>query len=217
MHSMTPKPESQVQSLWRVETCRSCLNACVDVRSIAERLERVAEDIDFTERFRARLPAEVKHHHVFRVAVSGCPNSCSQPQIKDFGVQGRATPRRGEGDCTECLQCVEACREGAVTVTAAEPTINPGLCVHCGGCARVCPTSALETGQSGLGLMVGGKLGRHPQLAREIMGMADEDRAAETFRRSLEHCLASGRGEERFGELLNREGYGFLTGIADGV
>lgn len=210
MQTMSQSPESFARSLCCIETCRSCPNACADVRSLAARFERVSEEIDFSNRLRARLPAEIRPHHAFRIAVSGCPNSCSQPQIKDFGAQGRATPHRGEGDCIECLQCIQACRERAITVMAAEPLINFSLCVHCGACARNCPTDALETAKSGFGLMAGGKLGRHPQLAREIAEMADEDRAAEALTRSLELYLTHGRGEERFGDLLNRDGYGCL-------
>lgn len=226
MHLITGNSDSVAHSLCRIETCRSCHNACVDVRSLAARFEQVAGEMDFSNRLRTRLPAAVHHHHAFRVAISGCPNSCSQPQIKDFGAQGRATPHRGEGDCIKCLACVAACREDAVTVGPVPsvgsvgpghggagtvgPSINFDACVQCGACARACPTGALEIGESGFVLMAGGKLGRRPQLAREIAGMAGEAQAVETFRLALELYLARGRGEERFGDVLNREGYGNL-------
>ncbi|MBI5677444.1 MAG: 4Fe-4S binding protein [Planctomycetes bacterium] len=42
------------------------------------------------------------------------------------------------------MKCVETCREDAIMVKSGNVTIDKEKCVHCGLCARVCPTGSIK-------------------------------------------------------------------------
>lgn len=94
---------------------------------IAERIARsgVADYLQSTIR------GPVLTHHKFRAAVAGCPNNCSEPQIKDFAVIAHATPGLGTGECIDCQACVEACREDSVRLDGG-PVFDYDRCLSCG-------------------------------------------------------------------------------------
>ena len=86
-----------------------------------------------------------------KLAVSGCPNSCSMPQIKDFGVHA-VEPVSVDPNCKciECMKCVEACREDAITVKNGQVAIDKEKCVHCGLCAKVCPAGTIKASEKSI-------------------------------------------------------------------
>jgi dissimilatory sulfite reductase (desulfoviridin) alpha/beta subunit len=51
---------------------------------------------------------------------------------------------------------------------AEVPAVDRSKWVMCGKCVKVCPSGAMEEAEKGWRIMVGGKLGRHPQLGREL-------------------------------------------------
>ncbi|MCL5960898.1 MAG: 4Fe-4S dicluster domain-containing protein [Chloroflexi bacterium] len=176
-----------------------------DVQKMADRFKQIIDDSGLAQALESRVHGPVLSHHKFKVALAGCPNNCSEPQIKDFAVTGVSTPGLGPGDCIECGQCEAACQEDAVKVDG-QPHISRQLCVGCGDCAAVCPTQSLKVEKEGVTVLVGGKLGRHPQLATRLIEVADE----EQVHRALEACIdllkEEGRGGERLGAVLNRVG-----------
>jgi dissimilatory sulfite reductase (desulfoviridin) alpha/beta subunit len=76
--------------------------------------------------------------------------------------------------------------------------------VLCGHCIRTCPSGALGEAEQGYRIQLGGKLGRHPQLARELDGVYSPEEMLHIVERCIdfymEHCVSG----ERFGEVLNR-------------
>ena len=120
-----------------------------------------------------------KAHHQLRISAAGCPNGCSRPPIADIGLIRALRPQFRSALCTGCGRCPEVCREGAITVTSAGVHIDPEACLQCGACTRVCPEGALEEGHSGWRVLVGGRLGRHPQLALELPGLFSETQMLE--------------------------------------
>ncbi|SHF42902.1 4Fe-4S dicluster domain-containing protein [Desulforamulus putei] len=201
-------PDFHATELYQITKCRDCPNAVVNTEQMAKACAELFKEMDFTGWQLARLGgAKPKHHDIFSVAIAGCPNSCSQPQIKDFGLQGQAVPEVGEG-CTGCGLCVAACPDQGILLGEKGPQIDPSLCLNCGKCARCCPTGAITISKQGYRVMRGGKLGRRPRLAEEVCSLTDEQGALQWLRQTIELLKTEGRpGErERLGALLERIG-----------
>lgn len=190
---------------YEIARCRNCPNAILDLERMARACQEILEEQNFSARQRERLGsmAKAKYHDIFRIAIAGCPNSCSQPQIKDFGLQGQAVPEVGEG-CTHCGLCVKVCPDKAIVLNPAGPEIDRSLCLNCGKCARNCPTAAIGISQRGYRVIWGGKLGRRPMLAREVCCLTDEQGATEYLQQAITLLLREGKPGERYGALLER-------------
>ena len=145
-------------------------------------------------------------HHEFRVSLSTCPNACSRPQIVDFGIVGALRPAIGPDPCTQCGACVEACAEQAVALPGGQsaPVIDFARCLACGQCLKVCPTGTLVEGERGYRILLGGKLGRHPQLGRELAGLHSEEDLLTVLDRVLDHYRKYNEKGERLGEVLKQ-------------
>ena len=139
-----------------------------------ERIEVLFKQSDLLGFLNEQVEGDLKFHHEFRVTLADCPNACSQPQIKDIGIIGACTPRIGSEPCSQCEACVEACKEQAIALNDDGPQIDFAACLQCGKCMQVCPTGTLEEGRKGYRVQLGGKLGRHPRLAREMPGIYSE-------------------------------------------
>lgn len=156
------------------------------------------------------LPESALARHAFRAAVAECPNACSQPQTKDFGVIWRSLPGKGEGVCSSCGLCVKACRENGIVIGDAGPSIIFELCLRCGACVKVCPTGALRAEKKGFSVYLGGRLGRHPRLGLKVIELTDEDGVLRALRAVVRAYIREGRPGERFGDLAGRLGLGRL-------
>lgn len=185
-----------------------CPRTLFDVRGLADKVIAVVEEAGVPEGVEKRTKGPVLKHHKFCVSISGCPNSCSQPQIADFGVQGRAKPVLALGICHGCGECVRVCKEDAVAIPDNTPTFNRDRCIDCGDCAAVCPTQAIVIEQYGYGVLAGGKLGRHPQLAQTLFDFANEDTLLASLRVACEVFANEMLRDERFAHALDRIGVG---------
>lgn len=196
---------------YQVERCfgeSGCPNRAVADEGLTARIEALLQSKDIKSFLKARVEGPLKLHHEFRVSVSDCPNGCSRPQIVDLGLIGARIPHVTSTPCTQCGACVETCREGAIQLPQGEesPRIDLGKCVACGQCIAVCPSETIQECSCGYRILVGGKLGRHPQLARDLGRIYPPDEALEMVERCIEHYLRHNRAGERFGEILNRTG-----------
>ncbi|MGQ9808941.1 MAG: hypothetical protein ACUVSM_12765 [Armatimonadota bacterium] len=191
-----------------VESCpgevRGCKHLLIPVTQWADELEAVLDGIRFSERLLERLEDDsVLLHHKFRVSVSGCPNCCSQPQIKDFGVHGQQEPAYLSG-CTRCGLCVDACPDSCVCVQDG-PQVDRSVCLYCGDCIRACPVpDCLVAGRSGARILMGGKLGRRPNLARPVKDFASLEQAKEALLDLAEAYLESSEKGERVADWMRR-------------
>jgi anaerobic sulfite reductase subunit C len=195
---------------YTLETCfggSGCQNAVGVSAELVSRLEEILERADLLSFLRGHLGEELKLHHQFRVTLADCPNSCSQPQIKDIGIIGEVEIQCEPGACSGCGECAAVCEEMAVTLDGDHLSgIDCESCVRCGACARVCPTEALKTDRGSYRVLVGGKLGRHPQLARELASNLDADQVVALVSRIVEVYKAGARKGERLGAVVNRVG-----------
>ena len=194
---------------FQVETCfgpSGCPNRAVDDEGIAARIEELLSGKNLRLFLKEKVKGPLKMHHEFRVSISDCPNACSRPQIADIGLIGAAKPESSDAPCTGCGACVEACRERAIDLKAAEtvPVIDYNKCLACGKCCKVCPSGALREGQRGWRILIGGKLGRHPRLGMELEGIFPKDKALAVVERCIDHYMAVTSEGERFGDVIDR-------------
>ena len=197
---------------YRVETCfgpSGCPNRAVADEDLAGRLEKLIAAENLLEFLKEKVDGPLKLHHEFRVSVSDCPNACSRPQIADLGLIGARRPAVGTEPCSLCGSCREICREEAMALTEGDqvPVIDYDRCLSCGQCLDVCPTGTLEETSRGYRALLGGRLGRHPRLGREISGIYTASEVLSLVGKFLRHYKSHNRNGERWGDILNRVGY----------
>lgn len=174
--------------------CVVCKRGLVDSQKLAAEIDR--------RFFGQTLPGK------FKIAVSGCPNSCTKPRENDIGFHGVVEPAIDLSMCTRCGVCKTTCKEGAIMMRDDVPVIDIHKCVNCGDCIRVCPTDSIKGLRYGYRAFIGGKMGRHPRLGNNIADFVDEERCIEIIERSLREYRHKGAPKERFGSLVNRMGWG---------
>jgi dissimilatory sulfite reductase (desulfoviridin) alpha/beta subunit len=192
---------------YQVDACfgsSGCPHRAMGSEALVEQIERVLADADLLDFLKSRVQGDLKFHHEFRISIADCPNACSQPQIKDVGILGAVTPILTDIPCTACGACTDACKEGAVVLseTGEATAIDFRRCVYCGNCTAACPTGTLGTGRKGYRVMIGGKLGRHPRLARELPGIHDAQRVVRMIGDFLVFYKAHSNRGQRFAQLL---------------
>ncbi|MGD9303129.1 MAG: 4Fe-4S dicluster domain-containing protein, partial [Desulfobacterales bacterium] len=175
---------------YQIETCfgpSGCPNRAVISDNLVERIESIVKNEDLLTFLEQTVKGDLKFHHEFRIALADCPNACSQPQIKDIGILGACAPAMTDEACTLCAACVEACKEDAIRLDQEQEglVIDEIQCLYCGKCISACPTGTIVEGEKGYRIQLGGKLGRHPQLAKELPGIYDENQVLEIVQEIL--------------------------------
>lgn len=77
------------------------------------------------------------------VFFKGCPLNCAWCHNPE-GISPKVQKMYNAARCIGCGACVEACPEGACTLTAAGIVTDLARCTACGRCAEACPTTATE-------------------------------------------------------------------------
>ena len=202
---------------YQVDACfgpSGCPNRIGSDDSLVTNLESLLKKADIRGFLESKEITDLKFHHEFRVTVADCPNACSQPQIKDIGIIAACVPDVSSAPCSGCQACVEACREAAVSLDqeGERPVIDMQRCLACGQCISVCPTGTLEQSAKGYRIQLGGKLGRHPQLARELPGIYDHETICEMVQACIDLYKVRSRHGERLGSLLASDDIAELSG-----
>jgi len=174
---MIPSDNTEGAQMLIVESCHhklsNCPNALIDTDEWRTAIEDWADRDNINEKLRARIKDDrILFHHKFRIAISGCPNGCSRPQIADIGAMGAVRPDVDPSECTECGGCADACPDQAITVDDAPPLFDRTACLGCNTCEAICPTHAITASAPRARILAAGKLGRHPRLA-DVIGDAD--------------------------------------------
>lgn len=190
---------------YQLNTCLGsggCPNRVAHCDELVRRLEQVLERSNLLTSLKERVGESLKFHHELRVSIAECPNACSQPQIKDIGIIRAVKPTITGAVCFHCGKCVEVCPDKAIILDETVG-IDPYRCMNCGKCIRNCPTGTIGEAEKGYRVLLGGKLGRNPRLARELLGILGEpevlcivDACITLFKKK------SWRGK-RFAEILN--------------
>ncbi|MFO7714612.1 4Fe-4S binding protein [Desulfosarcina sp.] len=200
------KMSSEVKG-YQLEACfgsSGCPHRTLASEALVEKIDRVMADADLLGFLKSRVQGDLKFHHEFRISIADCPNACSQPQIKDVGILGASPPVFTDMPCTACGACTDACKEDAIVCSASgeAASIDVNRCVNCGSCVAACPTGTLETGKKGYRVLIGGKLGRHPRLARELPGIHAEETVIRMVKDFLTFYKAHSTNGQRFAQLL---------------
>lgn len=200
------KMDSEIKG-YQLDGCfgpNGCPNRANPADRLLERLEALLQQEDLLGFLRKTVPGELKFHHEFRITLADCPNACSQPQIKDIGIIGARLPRLSNPACTGCNACVTACREEAVFLDPSkdQPEIDYGKCLSCGQCIAACPTGTLTEDRKGYRVLLGGKLGRRPQLARELPGIFSEDEVLAIVKDCIDFYKRNSKDGKRFAEIF---------------
>jgi len=174
-----------------------CPNSLRDTQNLLEKLEKVLGEARLLSFLQEKMEGPLLHSHVFRVAVANCPNACSQVHIRDFGVIAVRRPLVNQELCNGCGECSLACQEEAILMENGKAKITPD-CILCGECIRACSREAIKGVQEGYRILAGGKLGRHPVLAKTLLPMVSE----EEVMRALETVLALYKDLNQKGERL---------------
>lgn len=187
-----------------------CPQQILNPKPLLKRLSSRIEKSGLKDFLEAHSGGHIPHHHKFRISLSGCANACSQPQIYDLGVIAKAVPQRTTEKCMGCRQCVKACLEMAIDYLDSDPAIDYLQCIGCGSCARICPQKTLIAERRGYSIVVGGKLGRHPQLAKEMIQLATADEVEIALDACLDIYIKHSNGNERFDSVFNAVGLDFV-------
>jgi anaerobic sulfite reductase subunit C len=183
-----------------------CPNRIEADDGFVEKIEELIKGADLLSFLKTTVKGELKFHHELRVTLADCPNACSQPQIKDIGIISAQRPKIGAVPCSRCGACLETCQENAIELDHdTGPTIKARRCIACGQCLRVCPTGTLIEQDKGYRIQLGGKLGRHPQLARELYGIYSQAAVLEIVKTCLDLYKSKSRNGKRFGQVLTQE------------
>ena len=205
LKSMMPADNEPGVEMAVVTACHAKLSGCPNVLLDTDEwkgaVEKWIAEKGLNEKLRARVPGrKVLYHHKLKIAVSGCPNGCSRPQIADIGIVGYVIPFVDPAECTFCGACEDACPDDAISAIGAAPLFDMSKCQGCVSCRDICPNNCIDIAPRGVRILLGGKLGRHPHLA-ELSGSVETP--AELVGRLdsiMDDYLANGRTGERFSD-----------------
>lgn len=209
LEGLLPQENRPGVSLTVLEACRSELSGCpnrlIDVEAWRQALQEWLDRDQVSERLRGRVgDPQVLYHHKLRLAVAGCPNGCSRPQIADLALVGLVRPEFHLDHCQGCGACARDCPDQAIAMVDDRPRWDENACQGCLACQKACPTECILTSAPAARLLMGGKLGRHPHLARVVGEVGDPAQAAEACRAAVENYLNTANPDERFAAWWTR-------------
>lgn len=206
-HTSLERSASGSQGAYTIALCRgkrSCPFGLVTLEPIRAAIEGVIDDSPWKAHVESAHGGRIRPHDRLRIALSACPNGCSQPQIQDIGFIAALRPREVASACTGCGLCEKTCREAAIFVQDGRAVNRPEACLACGECAEICPAHAILCEPIGFRLLLGGRLGRHPAMATELSGLYTQDHIPNVIRSLLRLLLREAWPGERPGQVLTR-------------
>ena len=154
--------------------------------------------------------ASVSLPHKFKIAVGGCPNNCTKPDLNDLGIVGAKVPKYDPEKCRGCKKCqLElSCPIHAAKLVDGKLVIDPNLCNNCGRCVGKCPFHCNDEGAYGWKIYVGGRWGKkvaHGQMLNKVF--TDKQEVLDTVEKAILLFRSEGIPGERFADTINRIGF----------
>ena len=204
--SALPRTNEPGVQMVTVEGCHGHLNNCpnllLDAAGLSQAINSWIEREGISERLRQRVADEkILFHHKFRIAIAGCPNGCSRPQIADIGLVGFVTPEADPRDCSGCGACARACPDEAITLVDNAPGLDPRRCQGCTRCRDACAKHCIHLSPVGIRILAGGKLGRHPHLAETVCEVRTPAEAIAFLDRAMTAFAARADSHQRFADF----------------
>ena len=185
-----------------VVSCKGtvCQYGLIDTQALAKEIHKV-----FYEGY-----YDVKLPHKFKIAVGGCPNNCVKPDLNDLGIVGQRIPNFDEDLCNGCKKCsVEAaCPMGAAKVEDGLLEINKDACNNCGRCIGSCRFDAIEDGQTGYKIYLGGRWGKKVAQGHAMSKIfTSKEEVMKIIEKAILLFREQGKTGERFAATIERLGF----------
>lgn len=193
---------------YQLDTCfgsGGCPHTVCDTGPLQEALTRVLKSHKIREFLKSRIRGPLKFHHEFKVAIAGCPNGCSQPQIRDVGILAVTRPAFNAEACSGCRRCTAVCPDNAMFIEEEAVGFRGDLCMDCGRCIPVCHEGALTMAETGYRILLGGRLGRHPRLGVPLSGIYGAEETAAIVSAAISFWKEQPDPLERFAKMFRKE------------
>jgi ferredoxin len=202
------------QALYHVDVCYTKYGENSElVRNelvaMMRRLQALMKEEGLTEIMAGLAPVALHGASRFTVGMTGCPNCCVSPYLRDFGIIMQHRVDITDAGCTGCGNCLKMCMDHAIRLTDEGPVIDRSICARCELCARDCPTGTLAVNARGYRVIAGGAGGRHPQLAVTVEDFIDRERVLVLLRNAIAQ-LRHARPGESLRDIINRDGIAVL-------
>jgi dissimilatory sulfite reductase (desulfoviridin) alpha/beta subunit len=168
-------------------------------------LQALMKEEKLTEIMADLAPIALHGASRFTVGMTGCPNCCVNPYLRDFGIIMQHQVEITDAECTRCGSCLKMCMDRAIRLTDDGPVIDRSKCAQCELCARDCPTGTLEVNKRGYRVIAGGAGGRRPHLAITVEEFIDRERVLELLRNAIAR-LRRARAGESLRDIICRDG-----------
>lgn len=150
------------------------------------------------------MPAKTK------IAISGCPNSCTKPQGNDIGFKGVCEPQIDRAACIQCGLCIRRCPAKCMEIQEKTLVIHYDQCLACGLCIGLCKKNALSAGRQGFHIYLGGKGGRYPRNGELFATFVAEKDVLAFLKAILTTYREVAEKDERLGAVVTRLGLDFF-------
>ncbi|MDD2389325.1 MAG: 4Fe-4S dicluster domain-containing protein [Desulfobacterales bacterium] len=167
--------------------CRACIRSCPDSAITLEPADSENEDAPDYE------DEEADDYQ------NGGSDDYHDKEADDYEDDGSDDYHDDEDDDYE--------DDDSETLENQVPVIDYGLCMRCGRCTRICPSGAIIPGKSGYRIQLGGKLGRHPQLAMELPGQFTEEEVLKVIQACIIFYKMNSRNGKRFASIFHESDY----------
>jgi anaerobic sulfite reductase subunit C len=209
IEKMFPRPNTADVEMVVVEVCHNELSGCPNPLLKTDQWQEAVtgwiKERDISERLRGRVTADtIKFHHKLRIAIAGCGNGCSRPQIADLALVGAVRPDFDPAECESCGNCAAVCPDEAITENGGPPWFNLERCQGCRQCSLACARGCITLSPPLARVLAGGKLGRHPRLAQVVAEAATPAEAIGIIDPIVADYITNAKENERFADYWSR-------------